>query len=112
MYYNESNVPQRTRNPLAQRSSNYTSQTFSKRNSSQLNQSFHLNSHNRLYPSQSRNSMEEYPSSAFLKRSNSVVDAHKLLNSKQNTSSKENRIKQLRLEINNADEKPENYWQN
>jgi hypothetical protein len=56
--------------------------------------------------------MEEYPSSAFLKRSNSVVDAHKLLNSKQNTSSKENRIKQLRLEINNADEKPENYWQN
>jgi len=112
MYYNESNVPQRTKNPLVQRSSNYTSQTFSKRSSGQLNQSFHLNSQNNLCPSRSRNSIASLATSAFLKRNNSVVDAHRLLNSKQSTSSKENRIRQLRLEINKADEKQESSWQN
>ena len=112
MHYNESNVPQRTMNPLAQRSLNYTTQTFSKRSSSQLNQSFHLNSQNKLNPSRSRNSMEEQLSSTFLKRNNSVVEAYKLLNSKQNASSKEDRIKQLRLEINNNDDRQDHSWQN
>ena len=109
MYYNESNVPLWTKNPLQQHSANYTSNTFSKRSSGQLNQSFHQASQNRLQVSKSRNSMEEQLPSTFLKRNNSIVDAYKLLNSKQNTISKENRIKQLRLEINNNDEQQDQF---
>ena len=68
MHYNESIVPRLSRNPLGLRNSNNLSFVTSKKSSTTLNQSFHLESQSKLQTSKSRKSMDSLFSSGMFKK--------------------------------------------